>query len=252
MGEPPNMQPSGLLGGDEGGASSRGRAAEPSNSRRLAERSRSRTELRPNHDRMRNTQGLENLAQNVMDAAGEDKGKGKGKGKEGEEAQPKEEPNFEASGLLGMEDNSKNGIVMKFTKPVEARMPVAKWRLYCYSKQSGDNAKVMHIHRKEGYLFGKDRRVVDVPTDHPTCSKQHAVLHHRLTADGRAIKPYIMDLESINGTFVNGERIDSARYFELREGDRLKFGMSSREYVLLHAGSANCLPIDPKALESPD
>merc|ERR1712039_791559 len=210
--EQANIQPSGLLGGDEGASNGRGRTAETTNSRRLAERSRSRTELRPNHDRLRNTTGLENLAQNVIDAAGGDKGKGKGKGKEGDEAQPKEEPNFEASGLLGMEDNSKNGIVMKFVKPVEARLPTAKWRLYCFSKQSGDNAKVMHIHRKEGYLFGKDRRVTDVPTDHPTCSKQHAVLHHRLTANGLAVKPYIMDLETVNGTFLNGERIDSARY----------------------------------------
>lgn len=29
------------------------------------------------------------------------------------------------------------------------------------------------------YLFGRERRVVDVPTDHPSCSKQHAVLQFR-------------------------------------------------------------------------
>jgi smad nuclear-interacting protein 1 len=28
-------------------------------------------------------------------------------------------------------------------------------------------------------LFGKDRKVVDIPTDHPTCSRQHAVLVFR-------------------------------------------------------------------------
>lgn len=33
---------------------------------------------------------------------------------------------------------------------------------------------------------------------------------------------------------------------ELREKDVLKFGMSSREFVLLHGGSANHVAIDAK------
>mmetsp|Transcript_115401 Transcript_115401/g.320863 ORF Transcript_115401/g.320863 Transcript_115401/m.320863 type:complete len:185 (+) Transcript_115401:477-1031(+) len=179
---------------------------------------------------------------------GHGKGKGKGKGDDGEEQGPKEEPNFEASGLLGLEDNAKNGVPLKFTTPAEARMPNIKWRIYVFAKQQ-EKPKIIHIHRLMGVLFGKDRRVVDIPTDHPTCSKQHAVLHHRLAASGH-VKPYIMDLESVNGTFLNGERIQAARYTELREGDVLKFGMSSREFVLLHAGSANHIEIDPRKLMS--
>merc|ERR1712154_490259 len=106
--------------------------------------------------------------------------------------EPKEEPNFEASGLLAVEDNSKNGIGLKFTQPPEARLPGVKWRLYVFTK-THEAPKILHIYRSAGYLFGKDRRVADVPTDHPTCSKQHAVLHHRLAASGE-VKPYIMDL----------------------------------------------------------
>lgn len=175
------------------------------------------------------------------------KGKGKGKGKgEAEDLGPKEEPNFEASGLLALEDNAKNGVPLKFTCPAEARRPTIKWRLYVFTKQS-EAPKIIQIHRGLGYLFGKDRRVVDVPTDHATCSKQHAVLHHRLTVKGE-IKPYIMDLESKNGTFLNGNRLEPARYYEMKERDVLKFGMSSREFVLLHAGSANDMPIDPAQL----
>ena len=44
-----------------------------------------------------------------------------------------------------------------------------------------------------------------------------------------------MDLESTNGTYLNGERIAPARYVELRESDLLKFGNSSREYVMIRA-----------------
>lgn len=38
------------------------------------------------------------------------------------------------------------------------------------------------IHRQSFYLFGRERRVADIPTDHPSCSKQHAVLQFRWTS----------------------------------------------------------------------
>lgn len=49
--------------------------------------------------------------------------------------------------------------------------------------------------------------------------------------------PYIIDLASANGTFLNNKQIDPQRYYELMEKDVLKFGFSTREYVLLHEGS---------------
>ncbi len=30
-----------------------------------------------------------------------------------------------------------------------------------------------------------------------------------------AIRPYLMDLGTVNGTFLNGERIEGQRYYEL-------------------------------------
>lgn len=51
---------------------------------------------------------------------------------------------------------------------------------------------------------------------------------------GRRVKPYIIDLGSGNGTYLNNQRIEAQRYYELKEKDVLKFGFSSREYVLLH------------------
>ena len=43
---------------------------------------------------------------------------------------------------------------------------------------------------------------------------------------------------STNKTFLNGKPIEPRRYYELKEQDTLKFGFSSREYVLLHEHSA--------------
>jgi smad nuclear-interacting protein 1 len=83
--------------------------------------------------------------------------------------------------------------------------------------------------------------VVDIPLDHPSCSKQHAVLQYRAVevedeemGTTKIVKPYLLDLESTNGTFVNGDRLESARYYELREKDVVKFGLSTREFVVLH------------------
>lgn len=150
------------------------------------------------------------------------------------------EPDFGLSGVLAAETNTVNGVVLLHSEPPEARKPSKRWRLYVF-KKGEPFGEPLHIHRQSCYLFGRERRVVDVPTDHPSCSKQHAVLQFRLTekegADGMmasTTRPYIMDLGSTNGTWLNGERLEAARYYELLESDMLRFGNSSREYVLLH------------------
>lgn len=46
-------------------------------------------------------------------------------------------------------------------------------------------------------------------------------------------RPFILDLESTNGTFVNGIKVPTKRYVELISGDKITFGESSRDYVFL-------------------
>jgi len=100
------------------------------------------------------------------------------------------------------------------------------------------------IYNSSCYLIGRERRVVDLPTDHPSCSGQHAVLQHRNfkfenfeTDIIQVVRPYIMDLNSMNGTFLNGQKIEPEKYYEIFEKDVIKFGQSSREYLLLHSNS---------------
>lgn len=50
--------------------------------------------------------------------------------------------------------------------------------------------------------------------------------------DGGA-RLYIIDLNSANGTMVNGDKILPSRYLELRDKDMIQFGLSTREYVLM-------------------
>eukprot|EP00128_Syssomonas_multiformis_P002820 Colp12_sorted_trinity150504_noHs@11278 len=120
------------------------------------------------------------------------------------------------------------------------KQPTKHWRLYPFKGE--EQLPIMHLHRQSAYLFGRERKVADVPVDHPSCSLQHAVLQFRQVTnkkdDGsivRKISPYLIDLESSNGTFLNGKKIDASRYYELFENDVIKFGFSSREYVLMLA-----------------
>jgi smad nuclear-interacting protein 1 len=159
-------------------------------------------------------------------------------------AKEKQKPSFELSGNLAAETNRFRGITLLFNEPPEARPPKIRWRLYVFKGGEALN-EPLFVHRQTCYLFGRERRVADIPTDHPSCSKQHAVLQYRQVdveqEDGmlsKAIKPYIMDLGSTNGTYLNETQIEPQRYYELMEKDTLKFGNSSREYVLLHENSA--------------
>ena len=156
-----------------------------------------------------------------------------------EEPKEKEKPNFELSGKLTEETNTFRGVVIKYSEPPEARKPKKRWRFYPFK---GDEAlPVLHLHRQSAFLLGRDRKVADIPVDHPSCSKQHAALQFRLVpykrpdgTKGRRVRPYIIDLGSANGTFVNNQKIEPQRYVELMEKDVVKFGFSTREYVLLH------------------
>jgi len=156
----------------------------------------------------------------------------------------KAKPDFNPSGLLAAETNTVRAVngdstVLKYNEPPEARKPILSWRLYVF--KGSEQVELLHIHRQSAYLFGRDRLVADVALDHPSCSKQHAVIQYRFIqqkdefgVSKGAIKPFIIDLESTNGTHVNDEAIPVSRYYELKASDVIKFGQSTREYVLLH------------------
>ena len=103
------------------------------------------------------------------------------------------------------------------------------------------------------FLMGRDSSVAHIKLDHYSCSSQHAVIQFRkklktveLTAEEQVargtfdafvqewiIVPYLMDLESTNGTRLNGEKVEPAQYIELRSKDCLRFGEDSVEYVFM-------------------
>lgn len=149
-------------------------------------------------------------------------------------------PDFRPSGALAAEQNTVNGVVVKFSTPSEAVTPKQKWRLYVF-KGEEQVEKPIPLSAQPWYLIGRDRAVADIPIDHPSCSKQHAVICHRRVRkedpeSGKSVfveRPYIIDLESTHHTTLAGDNLKPARFYELRDRDVIKFGMSTREYVLL-------------------
>ncbi|CAM0952226.1 unnamed protein product [Alopecurus aequalis] len=148
------------------------------------------------------------------------------------EVKEKQKPSFELSGKLAEETNKVGGITLLYSEPPEARKSDIRWRLYVFKGGDALN-EPLYVHRMSHYLFGRERRIADIPTDHPSCSKQHVVLQYRLVEkeqpDGvmsSKVRPYLMDLGSTNGTFINENRIEPHHYYELFEKDNIKFGNS--------------------------
>ena len=165
----------------------------------------------------------------------------------------KVQANFGLSGALAKDEatgNMKNGIVLKWSAPLDDAKPTKQWRFYVF--KDNDIIETLHIHRQSCYLVGRDNRVCDIVLQHPSISKQHCVIQFRSidvfkhTTDSNdlvlqqkerrsVVKPYIMDLESTHKTLLNGEPLEDARYYEIKEKDSIKFGVSTREYVLMCA-----------------
>ena len=155
----------------------------------------------------------------------------------------KQKPNFGNSGRLAAASNTVQtagqSIVLKYHEPSEARKPSAKdrWRMYVFKDE--EIVDTLELAEQSCWLFGREAAVVDVLIEHSSCSKQHAVIQFRYIekrnefGDKKGkVRPYVLDLESANGTNVNEDSIPQAKYVELRDKDIVKFGHSSREYVM--------------------
>ncbi|KAK4445040.1 SMAD/FHA domain-containing protein [Podospora aff. communis PSN243] len=166
----------------------------------------------------------------------------------GEEPEkPVEKPNFGNSGALAAASNTitqadGSTVTLKYHEPPEARKPAPRdiWKLFVF--KGPDILDTIELSARSCWLIGRDSAVVDLPAEHPSISKQHAVIQFRYTEKRNEygdrigkVKPYLIDLESANGTLLNNNKVPESRYLELRDKDMIQFGSSTREYVLMLA-----------------
>ncbi|TVY30909.1 Smad nuclear-interacting protein [Lachnellula hyalina] len=143
----------------------------------------------------------------------------------------KQKPNFAPSGLLAAASNSfaqadGTTIALKYHEPPEARKPPTKdvWKLFVF--KGSEIVETIELSLRSCWLVGRELAVVDMPAEHP---KKKNEFGDKL---GR-VRPYLIDLESANGTSLNKEEVPPSRYLELRDKDMIQFGHSTREYVLM-------------------
>ncbi|PVH71186.1 SMAD/FHA domain-containing protein [Cadophora sp. DSE1049] len=161
------------------------------------------------------------------------------------EEKDKQKPNFASTGLLAAASNSVtqadgSAIALKYHEPAEARKPPPRddWKLFVF--KGPEILETIDLSLRSCWLVGREVAVVDLPAEHPSVSKQHAVIQFRYIEKknefgdktGR-VRPYLIDLDSANGTALNKEEIPPSRYLELRDKDMVQFGHSTREYVLM-------------------
>ena len=122
----------------------------------------------------------------------------------------KGKPNFGSSGLLAavtktVKTGEGKNVVLKYHEPPEARKPLLGWRLYVFKgkeqvgelflwlfsvlKLTRNYSDLLHINRQSAYLAGRDKAVVDIPLDHPSCSKQHAVIQRAWSISVQLLPP---------------------------------------------------------------
>ena len=121
-------------------------------------------------------------------------------------------------------------IELKYRAPLWSALPPVsrgeQFRYHLEVLKDGVTLEVIDIHAKPFYLIGR-LPICDISLENETISRQHAVLQHRETGN-----VYIYDLGSVHGTRVNKQPVAPRKYIPIHPGDVIRFGASSRFYVL--------------------
>jgi len=99
--------------------------------------------------------------------------------------------------------------------------------------KNGAVADRVELTDKSYYVFGR-LPSCDHAMDHPSLSRYHAVVQHcaKTNAEGRDLGWYLYDLDSTHGTWVNKTKVSPRVFHRLRVGYVVKFGGSTRLYIL--------------------
>ncbi|POM67233.1 LOW QUALITY PROTEIN: Hypothetical protein PHPALM_16802 [Phytophthora palmivora] len=93
-------------------------------------------------------------------------------------------------------------------------------------EKGGECIEEISVGSRSCYVVGRSEDLSDVWLQHPSISRQHAVVAHN-----KQEQICLMDLGSAQGTFVNGQEIKPNEPQTLQIGDSIKFGASTRTYV---------------------
>jgi hypothetical protein len=140
---------------------------------------------------------------------------------------PVEKPDFTPSGILSKYEKRKNGEIELYSEPLDSHLPTYHWQLFQFKESE---SIPYNLHSQTYFQIGRDLNA-DIRLNSSSISKQHAVLQFRMRK--KEANPFIIDLGSKFGSFLNGKRIEEARFVELRHKDLICFGRLKDEFVLI-------------------
>jgi len=98
--------------------------------------------------------------------------------------------------------------------------------------KDGTVKDTVDLTKKSRFVFGRNDDC-DVRVEHPSCSRYHAVLQYCVVEkDLRKKGFYLYDMGSTHGTYLNKVKIKPQSYNRVRVGYQLKFGGSTRLYIV--------------------
>eukprot|EP01006_Ploeotia_vitrea_P018086 TRINITY_DN49350_c0_g1_i1.p1 TRINITY_DN49350_c0_g1~~TRINITY_DN49350_c0_g1_i1.p1 ORF type:complete len:384 (+),score=32.54 TRINITY_DN49350_c0_g1_i1:24-1175(+) len=114
-----------------------------------------------------------------------------------------------------------------FDCPQWAAIPRKGWYLEVHKGR--DMIEHIDIDSTAYFLFGRNASVCDYTLEHPSLSRVHfAIVHHK---NG---EPFVIDLRSGHGTFLNDEKLEPTQPTKLTPGSSIRAGASTRHYVVVY------------------
>lgn len=119
--------------------------------------------------------------------------------------------------------------IFEYKVPLDSALPDRFWSILIFYYNEVEDAKVIKPGVKEFFTIGRDAKLCDWVFNNEIVSRKHAVLQFRKT-NSILVKPFIIDLNSTFGTYINGERIQPCRFYEILDQDILQFGTDQKCY----------------------
>lgn len=142
-----------------------------------------------------------------------------------EEKPAKELPNWGISALYNDRQLIRAKKMTKYFIPFDSAPPRTIWKLFLFH----DSQEVVIDLDFESTLLGREA-FCDVNLQSKSVSRQHCVIQFRdvcLDSKTREVIPYLFDLSSKFGTFLNDCRVQSRCFVELQHRDKISFGRSN-------------------------
>lgn len=142
----------------------------------------------------------------------------------------KSEEELATENIKKKEDKKENFPEIPYKEPSWSGIPDEPY--YLELLKGGCIKSTKYLTEKPYYLFGRLPNC-DIVMEHPSISRYHAVIQYKASQTGKSDKGfYLYDLGSTHGTVVNKIQIEPKRYYRLRVGYVIKFGGSSRLYII--------------------